>query len=185
LKLLTPEQISHAKSVIEPYDGRYWIAIGSKVYVFTYFPSTKISAWSIFEPGIDITDFAVKDSRIYARAGDDVYLYGGDDDEEDTTAEVVVEFPYVSSRKIASWKSWTGFDIVAEGVWKVAFCTDIIDTQNYQDCAVVIGSTIDFADCNMVGSGPAIKFKLTRKNSGDSGRISAIIFHYELDEDAQ
>lgn len=38
-------------SIVEPISGRYWLAIGNLVYVFSYFPSSGIAAWSTYEPG--------------------------------------------------------------------------------------------------------------------------------------
>lgn len=35
-------------SVVEPRTNRYWLAIGSTIFVFTYFPSSGIAAWSTY-----------------------------------------------------------------------------------------------------------------------------------------
>ncbi len=37
-------------SIVEPISGRYWLAVGNLVYVFSYFPSSGIAAWSTYVP---------------------------------------------------------------------------------------------------------------------------------------
>jgi hypothetical protein len=77
LATLTETQIANAVSIVDPVDGRFWLAVGRRVFVFSYFPSKKISAWSWYEPGFEITDMVTLNDRVYARAGDQIYLYGG------------------------------------------------------------------------------------------------------------
>lgn len=36
-------------SIVEPRTRRYWLAIGTTIYVFSYFPSSGIAAWSKYE----------------------------------------------------------------------------------------------------------------------------------------
>lgn len=38
-----------ACSIVEPRTRRYWLALGSTIYVFSYFPSSSIVAWSKYE----------------------------------------------------------------------------------------------------------------------------------------
>ena len=78
LRTLTDVQVRAAVAAIEPEDGRFWLAVGTKVFVFSYFPETKISGWTWYEPGSQITEFAIYQNRIYARSGNTIYLYGGD-----------------------------------------------------------------------------------------------------------
>ena len=60
-------------AIHEPKDGRYLLAIGSKVYVFSYFPSSKVSAWSIYEPGFNIDKWAFDGSQILCRSGNKLF----------------------------------------------------------------------------------------------------------------
>jgi hypothetical protein len=39
-------------SVVEPISSRYWCSIGDRVYVFSYFPNSGISAWSTYDASI-------------------------------------------------------------------------------------------------------------------------------------
>ena len=50
LDTLTTAQIEDAVAMIAD-EGRYWISVGSRIYVFSFFKATKVSAWSYYEPG--------------------------------------------------------------------------------------------------------------------------------------
>src|SRR3546814_6364942 len=49
LMTLTDAQKSAACGIIAE-SGRLWMAIGTRIYVFSYFPGAKISAWSYYSP---------------------------------------------------------------------------------------------------------------------------------------
>lgn len=42
--------ITQMASIVEPISNRYWLAIGNLIYVFSYFPSSGITAWSTYDP---------------------------------------------------------------------------------------------------------------------------------------
>lgn len=37
-------------AIVEPDDNRFWVAIGNKIYVYSYFPGSQITAWSTYSP---------------------------------------------------------------------------------------------------------------------------------------
>lgn len=39
-------------SVVEPISARYWCSVGNVVYVFSYFPSSGVTAWSTYDASI-------------------------------------------------------------------------------------------------------------------------------------
>jgi hypothetical protein len=46
---------SQMASIVEPISNRYWLSIGNLIYVFSYFPSGGITAWSTYDPSTPIT----------------------------------------------------------------------------------------------------------------------------------
>lgn len=127
LDSLTDAEIRAAVAGIEPLDGRYLLAIGPKVFVFSFFPGSKISAWSTYETDFTITDFAALGSRLYARAGNVIYLYGGPDNDTYPAADaapVTVLLPYLTAGKVASFKKLLAFDAGLEGSWDVQVLLD-------------------------------------------------------------
>jgi hypothetical protein len=112
------------QACIEPTDGRYWLAIGTKIFVFSYFPSGKISAWTTYEPGFTTDKFAVIDDKVYARSGNTIYLYGGDNGTVYDNSRVTVRLPFMSGGKPSMNKQLRGIDIASSGTWEVNLLVD-------------------------------------------------------------
>jgi hypothetical protein len=139
-KTLTDAQIEAAFAVLEPGDDRYWLAIGARIYVFSYFPGSKISAWSYY----DITDdlggsvevLARSASKLYARSGDTIYTYGGSNGNtypDDDEIEATIETPFFDAKTPATKKNLLGFDMAGQGVWEVSILIDPNDTSVRMD----------------------------------------------------
>lgn len=130
LATLTDTQIEEAVGVMEPLDGRYLLAAGSRIFVFSYFPRSKISAWSYYEPGLSFTDFAVIGKKLYGRAGSVIYLYGGSAGTTyPGTDETPLEFdlPFLAMGKPSTHKKFRAIDIGCAGTWVVKARIDIND----------------------------------------------------------
>lgn len=116
LETVTEQQAVDAWGMIAE-DGRYWLAIKNRIYVFSFFKNSKVSAWSFYEPEFNITAMAKVGKKIYVR--DDasvIYLYGGDNgttypDAVDTPLEI--EFPFMDVDKAAHQKTLEAFDFAA------------------------------------------------------------------------
>lgn len=180
MRTLTDAQKAAAAAVQEPNDGRYILSLGTQAYVFSYYPSSRISAWSTYDLGFEVSDYVAMDGKVYARAGDTIYLLGGDDGETYDAAPVVVETPYIDGRAVATWKRFTGWDVVSEGEWLVEVNTD----PDRPDAWSKIGTlkdgtkaTVAGLDLDMVGQSPLIKFKLTNARIGPA-KLSKLIIHY-------
>lgn len=135
-KNLTQTQIDSAVAAIEPLDGRYMLALGTKIYVLSYFPSSQISGWTVYDVGFQISDFATVGDRIYARSGDSVYLYGGDDNETYDSTVMTVAMPFITSGKKSTGKSVQGIDVSSIGSW---YCEALIDPRDLNN-KLIFGS---------------------------------------------
>ena len=185
LGTLTDDEVEAATAIIDPKDGRYWVAVDTRVYVFSYFPDKKISGWSYYDLDITISHFAKVGDRVYARAtdseGDDyLYLYGGannttypDDDEYD----VVVELPYLPLTDPASFKDLQGFDIIATNSWKVEVHPDPRDETVKVNHGTAVGTTYGEPRFAVDGFGALFGITLTC-STGGSATISALALHY-------
>jgi len=50
MEAVTPTQLAAACGVVEPTSNRYWLYLNGVIYVFSYFPSSKVQAWSTYSP---------------------------------------------------------------------------------------------------------------------------------------
>lgn len=134
LATLNDEDIEDAVSVIEPVDGRLWIAVGERVFVFSYFPAKKISAWSWYEAGMQFSDLVTINDRLYARSGDTVFLYGGADNATyGSDYDVTAALPFLSGGKPGTVRNIEGFDVSAAGSWNAKIYVNPNDENEYID----------------------------------------------------
>lgn len=161
-RTLTAAQIAAAVSAIDPEDGRLWMALGNKIFVFSYFPETKISGWSWYEPGFSPEWMVDYEDRMYVRAGDIVYLYGGDDNETYDDALVTCWLPFVSvMKKDGTYVHITGVDIAAENQWHIDILLDPNDVARVSEAGTLEGCTFHLEDTPVIGRPTHLSPKLT------------------------
>lgn len=139
LLTLTEQQIAAAPSVLEPESDRYWIAVGNRIYVFSYFPiftstlgvyvqNGGISAWSYYDTGsLQFSDFARVINSLYARAGDTIYEYGGTDGQTypDAGDDIcTVRLPFMTNKQPGTRKQLQSFDCGATNQWQAKLVVD-------------------------------------------------------------
>jgi hypothetical protein len=180
MRTLTDSQKAAAAAIQEPSDGRYLLSIGTRAYVFSYYPSSRISAWSTYDLGFEVSDYVGMDGKVYARAGNTIYLLGGDTGDVYDAAPVVVETPYIDGRAVASWKRFNGWDAVSEGEWTVECNTDPDHPDAWSKLGILhedVKATVTGLDLAMVGESPLVKFRLTNERAGPA-KLSKLIVHY-------
>lgn len=180
---LSPEVIRTACAILEPKDGRYLLSLGDTIYVFSFFQASKISAWSTWSPGFNITDFVTLAGRLYGRSGNTIYLLGGDDNDEYTDQEVIVEMPFLDARTLATWKEWEGLDVICEGAWRVDVNSNPNKHGDPAAWTTVANLTENTTDKAMIGLdqyGPVLQFRFVHQGEGDA-KLSKVIIHYKAD----
>jgi hypothetical protein len=163
---LSETDIENAVSVVEPLDGRFWIAIGTRIFVFTYFPTKRISAWTWYEPGFRVDHFATQADRVYARAGDTIYLYGGDSNQQYDNSRVTVVVPYIDMKKPATYKQVNSVDIAAEGSWDVTLLVDARDINQTVSLGTLEGVTYQDGNTDGIGHFTHIGMRLINESDG-------------------
>ncbi len=177
---LNTQQLEEAHAIIEPTSGRYWLVLGSDVYVFSYFPANRISAWSTYTlPGQAVNTVAL-DAQVYTRIDDTIYLLGGDDGETYDATQAVVELPYMDGKQIATWKMWRGLDIAAEGSWEVYASYDPSVPDEEDLVATLTGSTFARLDISMLGHTEMVKLRFVSTGTGPA-RLGSVVAHYDRD----
>lgn len=135
------QQVRDARAVVEPIDSRYLLAIGSRVYVFSNFPGSRISAWSTYELEADVNFWAVADGKLHARVGDKVKRYGGFSGSEYDNSETEVVLPFLDASNPAMEKRFKGIDAGVEGTWLAEFATEPDNQDEWETVATLTRST--------------------------------------------
>lgn len=169
LDTLSSALVSRACSVVEPRDGRYLLALGNYVLVLSYFPGSEISAWTYFDLGYNISDFARLYNQLYARSGDAIYLYGGSTGATYPGAgEMIarVQLPFVSTQPPGT-NMLTGFDMACTGDWKVEKLVDPNDeVAGKETIGIINGVTYGEGDNAVAGRATHMAFNLTCSAAG-------------------
>lgn len=181
MSTLTEAQRFAAAAEIDPINGRYVLAIGNRAYVFSYFASSKISAWSTYEFGFQVTDWVSMDGRLWGRAGDTIYQLGGDDGATYDSTVVEIDLPYIDGRAIATFKNFTAIDIVSQGEWDVYINTDPNQPTEESKIAVINNITLSGPSLGMLGHSPVCKLRFVSRGTGPA-KLSKIIVHYDAAE---
>jgi hypothetical protein len=125
---MTPEQFDNSIAAVEPTTGQIWFVLGpgdqytQKIFVLSYYPEEKISAWAEFIFTIDIHDLAVVNGRLYVRSGDEIYVYGGYSGQVWPGAGVtnqIVSTPWMSFGRPGDARGEIAVEVIGSGTFDV------------------------------------------------------------------
>lgn len=177
---LTEPEVMRACGVIEPREGRYMLAIGNKIFVYSFFPASSISAWTTYEPGFVVEDWAVYGNQLLCRSGDEIYIYGGANGNVYDNCLAEVELSWLSADRPGNKKKFKGIDIGCDGSWTVSYSTDPT-TDSYALAGSVGLSNFHLPNFRIGASGTHIGLKLT-SNDSKPARISSAVVHFDYTE---
>lgn len=179
VRTLTDNERARVIGLIEPLDGRFWLIVKDEIFVFSYFPGSKVSAWTTYSPGFNIEDAVVFRRKVYLRSGDDIYVYGGLGDTlvYDAT-EPEVWFPYLDADQPTRLKTLTGIDVVCSGTWEVRIGMQPTDLDATDKVAVVTETTLNRE--RIPATGQSTHFSLRFRGVGPGPKkLSSAVIHYD------
>jgi hypothetical protein len=185
---LSEATIAAAQGVMEPVTGRFMESVGLRTYVFSYFPGSKVSAWSIYEFGLTIDRWMVHQGRLYARSGDVIYRYGGAsgnvyDADAGDNYPATVTIPFLTAGRISDDKRIVGYDLAIEGNWEIFLLTDPRDESRYTKLGDISEFTPITQQLAASGVSTHMALRLVNRSPGPAW-IGTLVVLYELDKAA-
>ncbi len=174
--------VAFAESIVEPDNGRYLLALGSRTLAFSHFPGAQVSAWGSYT-ALPVSAFAVAGNRLYARTKNQIYVYGGPQgrtypDDVETEAWL----PFLSADTPGTQKTLRGLDIGCEGAWDIYLHPDPNQPEVSEFLGTTEGTTYGFQPRFMIGGQtPHFSLRFVHKGPGYA-RLSNVAVHYELGE---
>jgi hypothetical protein len=179
---LSDVQKKAAISLIDQGDGRFWLFLYDRIFVFSYYPTSKISAWSEYQPGF-ITEYATTlNNRIYLRTGNDIYLYGGDSNAQYDNSMLEVVLPYLDGSKPATSKTFHGVDAAAVGEWHIEAGTDPEQPETRDEIGILINSSFRLGKIAFNGEGTHMGLRLWN-NKAERAQLHSVMVHFQAYEE--
>ena len=150
LATLDENERKQITGLIEPSDGRFWLIMKDQIFAFSFFAGAKVSAWSTYDTTYQNEDdeavtFNVEYAdvyrrRVYLRAGNTIYVYGGLGGSTYDASVAEAWLPYMDADDPTRYKEFTGIDVVMRGLWATSAAMDPTD-ETAEDLIAVLDST--------------------------------------------
>lgn len=181
--LADPAAAKAAKGIVEPIKGRYWLAMNdgdgtATIYVLSYFPSAKVSAWSTFSVPFNVDYISATNNQVYLRSGDDLYLYGGADGLTYDSTPAIVRTPMMHNEAPSIWKRISSVDLMIQGTWALDIGMNPAAPFTYERCGIFTGETFSRQQIRFAGYGTHIGLQLTSQDNS-VGRVGSIVINYQ------
>jgi hypothetical protein len=154
------------------------------IYVLSYFPGPKITAWSLYTPGFVIDHVVACAGRIYFRSGNDLYVYGGTTGHEYDNCGVEVRLPYLNGKKPGHNKLFEAIDLSISGTWEARVSYDFNNPDAEESVGVFTQSTWNGGRAELTGYGSHISLRFTNSDTF-AATLSNVAVHYQVVDDEQ
>lgn len=180
--LADPDQGSFAQAIVEQATGRYWLAIGSTIYVLSYWPSSHINAWSTFTMPGRVDGLAAANGNLYARVGDTIYQYGGTTNLTYDNTVATVQTPLMGANTPTLRKKAISLGASVQGNWAMSVCMDSDNPTVFELAANLTKATYGQSTIPFAGYGTHVGFQFTTSDAGPS-RLGAINVRFEKSDE--
>lgn len=184
---MTSSQKENVIGLINPTDKRFWLIMGDEIFVYSYFPSSKVNAWTRYETTTTIDgerdDFYVTeamtfDRRVFLRSGDTIYCYGGWGKApvyDETPA--IARLPMLDANSPTAEKDWRGVDAALSGEWEVSVSYD----HARPDVTDLVSRLTDtsYGLRRIAAKNRSTHVGLTFKSGGGPAVLSSVVIHFE------
>ena len=157
------------------------LAIGDTVYVFSYFPSSQVSAWSTYKPGFVVDRWAYDGRQVLCRSGNKIFSLGGENGNIYDNTSVTVQMPFLDASSPATFKDLMSIDVTCENVWNVSLATDPQNIADFEDVVTVHRTTYGLGRASITGYSTHVAPRLTCTQPGRA-KIGNIAIHYQASE---
>jgi len=183
---LTDAQKAVACGIVEPSSNRYWLFLKDTIYVLSYFPGSKIVAWSTYEAtynngGVQTAfvpeKFVLFNGQVFCRAGDSLYRYGGTDGNTYDNCVATVELPWLDIKTPGTRKSAEAIDVAMTNSWAISAGMDPVSGILKQ---VFNGTMPSFDSGRIPYSSQGTHLKLKAVTTGaTAAKLSSLLIKYQ------
>ncbi|ODT60957.1 MULTISPECIES: hypothetical protein [Paracoccus] len=187
LAAMSASQRQRVVGLINPSDKRFWLVMGREIFVYSYYPNSKVNAWTRYEAASTIgtvrTEFDIEDAisfdrRVFLRAGNAIYCYGGwSGDVAYDATPAVAWLPMLDADAPTAEKDWRGVDAAITGNWTVGVSFDPNQPETQDDIANLTETTYGLRRIAMKGRSTHVGLRFVSR--GGPAKLSALVIHFE------
>ena len=167
----------NARAVLDQREGRFMLAIGAKIFVFSFFPTSKVQAWSTYEPGFTVESWAYDGEQLFCRGANKLYSFGGAQGDTYDNCPVTVQLPFLDGGQPATFKDYTAIDLSVENTWTVEMGTNVNDVTDRETIATVESTTYGERSAPINGYSTHASIRLSCSRQG-AAKIGTIALHF-------
>ncbi len=171
--------LKNCTGINEPITGRFWAVFPDVIFVLSYYPGPKITAWSLYTVPFVIDYVVTAGDHVFIRSGNDLYLYGGKDMQTYDNTKVEIRFPYLDSGKPGHNKMFEALDATVEGTWSVAVSYNFDQPEAEEQIGTLTGPTWNKGRFALQGYNSHISMRFYSSWVGKATLANAAI-HYSL-----
>ena len=171
-----------ARALLEPIVGRFWMIFNDQIFVLSYFPGPKITAWSRYTLPFNV-DYAVTcGGHIFLRSGNALYAYGGSDGNTYDATVAEVRLPYHDMSKPGNNKIFEALDMTVQGNWTVKNSFDFTQPDAEETLGTFSAPTWRTGRASFSGDSSHFSLRFYTTGSGPATLSNAAV-HYKLADD--
>lgn len=171
-----------AIALLEPIVGRFWMIFSNQIFVLSYFPGPKITAWSRYTVPFSINYAVTCGGHVFLRSGNALYAYGGANGDAYDGVVGEVRLPYHDMSKPGHNKIFEALDMTIEGGWRVANSFDFNNPDIEETIGTFTGPTWRAGRSGFTGD--SSHFSLRFYTTGSSpATLSNAAVHYRMADD--
>jgi hypothetical protein len=173
-----------AMALLEPLVGRFWMVFPDAIYVLSYFPGPKITAWSLYTTGFTIDHATACGGKLFFRSGDELYVYGGDSGYDYDNCGVEVRLPYLNGKKPGNNKIFEAVDLSIQGTWEARVSYDFNNPDAEETIGTFAQSTWNGGRAELQGYASHLSLRFFNNDTA-AAVISNVAVHYQVMDDEQ
>ena len=172
-------------ALLEPSVGRFWLVFSDEIYVLSYFPGPKITAWSHYSLEFTVAHAVTCGGRIFLRSTNDkLYVYGGNNNQTYDNCGVDVRLPYLSGKKPGHAKIYEAVDMTVSGTWEARVSYNFNQPDAEESVGIFTQPTWNQGRAELTGYASHVSMRFYN-NDANAASLSNIAIHYKLaDEEA-
>ena len=184
LFITNPGVFQGAKALLEPIVGRFWMCFSNQIYVLSYFPGPKITAWSRYTVPFNI-DYAVTcGGHVFIRSGNALYVYGGPNGNTFDATVGEARLPYLDMKKPGHNKVFEALDMTVTGAWNVYNSFDYSNPDDQELIGSFSAPTWRTGRCEFTGESSHFSLRFLTVGSGPATLSNAAVHYQMADEEA-